>query len=101
MTKKRHRVSSRRLWVLLVGASAGEGSGPGPRVELLDRIVLEDQPGLGIVRQQPAQRLVQLAADRALEIGEFHDPLNPSSSSPFWNNVRVSASARSQQPLTD
>ena len=60
--------------ILLVGAAAGDGCGPGPRMKLLKRKIFEDQSHLAcIVRKHAAQYVVKAAADRALEVRVFHE----------------------------
>src|ERR1700674_456791 len=57
------------IGVLLIGASAREGCGAGPRMKRLDRKVLEDHANLpGIGRQQPSQSVMEIPADGALEV---------------------------------
>jgi len=59
--------------VLHVGTTAGDGSGAGPGVEIVERKILEDELGLRVIRQDAAQGVMEVAANRALEVGVFDD----------------------------
>jgi hypothetical protein len=59
--------------VLLISATASQGGGACPRVDGLDRKVLEDDLDLGVFGQKAPERVMEVAADRAFEVRVLDD----------------------------
>src|SRR5260370_38686825 len=57
---------------LLQNATASDGCAHGPRMNRLERKILEDEANLGIFGQDSAQYVIELTAAGALEIAKFH-----------------------------
>src|SRR5260370_28146528 len=57
---------------LLQNATSSDGCAHGPRMNRLERKILEDEANLGIFGQDSPQYVIELAAAGALEIAKFH-----------------------------
>ena len=59
--------------ILLVGAASGKSSGSSPGMNLVDGKIFEEEFDLGILGQQAAHGIVEIAADGAFEVSVFDE----------------------------